>query len=70
MSGARLTREALGRLRAEPGLCATCRHLELVGSRRSVFVRCALSDVDQRFPRYPPLPVRACAGWEECVSPR
>jgi len=62
--GARRDRDLLARLTASPGLCATCRHLQLVGSRRSVFVRCGLSDADPRFPRYPPLPVRACAGWE------
>ena len=63
-TGARRGRESLAELRAEPGLCASCRHLQLVGSRRSVFVRCGLSDADPRFPRYPPLPVRACAGYE------
>ena len=30
----------------------------------STFLRCALSDRDARFPRYPPLPVLACAGYE------
>jgi len=62
--GARRGGEALAELAAPPGLCATCRHLQLVGSRQSVYVRCGLSDVDDRFPRYPPLPVHACAGWE------
>lgn len=58
-----LGREALGRLPHPPGLCATCEHLELQGSRRSVFVRCALSDRDPAFPRYPNLPVLACSGY-------
>lgn len=62
--GARRDRAALASLPASPGLCATCVHLELVGSKTSVFVRCGLSDVDPRFPRYPPLPVRRCAGYE------
>jgi hypothetical protein len=55
-------REALARLPTHPGLCADCVHLELQASARSVFVRCGLSDADPRFPRYPRLPVRACAG--------
>jgi hypothetical protein len=45
------------------GLCATCRHLVVIRSDRgSVFVQCGLAKVDPRFPRYPPLPVIACAG--------
>ncbi|HEX2253659.1 MAG TPA: hypothetical protein VHQ65_10365 [Thermoanaerobaculia bacterium] len=61
--GATRDRAALARLPTEAGLCATCAHLELVASRRSVFARCALSDRDPRFPRYPPLPVLRCAGY-------
>ena len=63
--GGRRDRSALRSLPAPPGLCATCVHLELVGSRSSVFVRCALSDRDPRFPRYPPLPVHRCSGFEK-----
>lgn len=63
--GVKRDRGALAGLSTHPGLCATCVHLELLGSKRSVFVRCALSDEDPRFPRYPPLPVRSCAGYEE-----
>jgi len=48
-----------------PGLCATCEHLRLAASKRSVFVRCGLADSDPRFPKYPPLPVVACAGYRE-----
>ncbi|HET7618015.1 MAG TPA: hypothetical protein VFK20_05855 [Vicinamibacterales bacterium] len=47
------------------GLCRTCRHAAvIVSDRGSVFVRCRRSADDPRFPRYPPLPVVACAGWE------
>jgi len=63
-TGVRRDRSALAEVAAPPGLCASCRHLELVGSRRSVFVRCGLAAADPRFPRYPPLPVRSCAGYE------
>lgn len=61
--------ELLSRLSASPGLCATCVHLELKDSGRSVFVRCALAGRDPAWPRYPPLPVRACAGHEEKRPP-
>jgi hypothetical protein len=56
-------RRLLERLTAPPGLCATCEHLRLAASARSVFVRCGLADSDPRFPRYPPLPVVACSGY-------
>ncbi len=45
------------------GLCAACRSLQVLRSRRSTFVRCALADRDPRFERYPPLPVLACRGY-------
>ncbi|HXU45843.1 MAG TPA: hypothetical protein VN783_09970 [Thermoanaerobaculia bacterium] len=54
----------LARLPTHPGLCADCRHLRLLASRRSVFVRCGKAEEDERFPRYPALPVRECAGYE------
>ncbi|HEV2851875.1 MAG TPA: hypothetical protein VHC97_03635 [Thermoanaerobaculia bacterium] len=56
-------RSLLDRLAVPPGLCATCEHLRLAASARSVFVRCGLADTDPRFPRYPPLPVVACLGY-------
>ena len=56
-------------LPAPPGLCATCEHLQLVASSRSVFVRCSLADTDSRFPRYPPLPVVACSGYARRALP-
>jgi hypothetical protein len=65
----RLDRSALDRLPLHPGLCATCVHLELQASPRSVFVRCALADSDPAFPRYPRLPVRACAGYGRAPDP-
>ena len=47
-----------------PGLCATCTHVETIRSDRgSTFFRCALSDIDARFPKYPALPVLECIGW-------
>jgi hypothetical protein len=47
------------------GLCATCVHAQVVtSSRGSTFYLCRLSFTDPRFPRYPPLPVLRCAGYE------
>jgi hypothetical protein len=56
-------RRLLDRLAVPPGLCASCEHLRLLASKRSVFVRCGLAAVDPRFPRYPGLPVVACGGY-------
>ncbi len=50
-------------LAVSAGLCATCEHLRLLASKRSVFVRCGLAETDARFPKYPPLPVVACGGY-------
>jgi hypothetical protein len=48
------------------GLCATCAHSKIVKSERgSVFILCMRSKTDPAFPKYPPLPVRACAGYEQ-----
>ena len=59
----------LDALPLHPGLCATCVHLLLVRSPRSTFVRCALAELDPRFPRYPRLPVAACAGYSPRLAP-
>jgi len=51
---------------AGAGLCARCRHRKIVGNRRgSLFTLCLRSRDDAGFPRYPPLPVLRCAGFEE-----
>jgi hypothetical protein len=57
-------RGLLERLNVPAGLCATCVHVRLLASKRSVFVRCGLAASDPRFPRYPGLPVVACSGYE------
>jgi hypothetical protein len=47
------------------GLCSRCRHARLVTSGRgSQFILCELSRADERFARYPRLPVLSCAGFE------
>lgn len=47
------------------GLCATCVHSRVITNRRgSTFWYCRKSETDARFPRYPPLPVHRCSGYE------
>ena len=58
-------RARLARLSVPAGLCASCRHLRVLASPRSVFVRCGRAESDPAFPRYPPLPVVRCRGYEE-----
>jgi hypothetical protein len=49
---------------AAAGLCATCEHARLVtSSRGSWFSLCELSASDERFPKYPRLPVISCGGY-------
>jgi len=47
------------------GLCDTCRHQQVVGNTRgSKFSLCRRSRSQPEFPRYPRVPVNACAGHE------
>lgn len=46
------------------GLCERCAHAQIVTGRSSRFYLCRLSVSDPRFPRYPPLPVVECAGFQ------
>jgi hypothetical protein len=51
--------------RLAAGLCDSCRHRRLVpNTRGSVFSLCERSRTDPAYPRYPRLPVLACAGHE------
>ncbi len=51
-------------------LCETCRHVRIVTTPKgSRFVLCTRSKDDSRFPKYPPLPVVRCAGFEQVESP-
>jgi hypothetical protein len=46
------------------GLCDTCTHQKLVKSGRgSVFSMCLLHKTDDRFPKYPRIPVERCSGY-------
>ncbi len=47
------------------GLCSACRFARVQRSAKAaVFWRCSRAQSDPRFLPYPPLPVRACAGFE------
>jgi hypothetical protein len=47
------------------GLCDSCRHQRLVSNTRgSTFSLCERSRTDDRFPKYPRVPVVACPGHE------
>lgn len=52
------------------GLCAACRFAQRQANPRgSVFWRCRRAETDARFRRYPPLPVRECAGFDAGPDP-
>ena len=48
------------------GLCDSCRWQKLICTTRgSTFSMCLRSRRDERFPKYPRLPVERCPGYEE-----
>jgi hypothetical protein len=48
------------------GLCSDCLHARRIESPRgSVFMLCNLSLTDDRFPKYPRLPVLSCEGYKK-----
>ena len=52
------------------GLCLGCRHVRVVAARAgNRYYRCERSTFDPRYPKYPRLPVLACAGREEPAAP-
>jgi hypothetical protein len=62
-------RPRAGAVPRSAGLCALCRHARSAGNARgSVFVLCRRSATDPRFPRYPALPVMACAGFDASAA--
>ena len=55
--------KALPAVRA--GLCDSCKHQKIVKSGRgSVFSMCLRHRTDDRFPKYPRIPVESCPGYE------
>jgi hypothetical protein len=58
------------RMPSQAGLCESCVNVQIVRSDRgSVFYLCRLSQSDPRFPRYPPIPVIACVGYQVRLKP-
>jgi hypothetical protein len=58
--------DAWSKLGGAPGLCATCVHAKLNETHRgTAYLRCTRAAWDDRLPRYPRLPVRECAGYED-----
>lgn len=52
-------------VRPGAGLCDACRFQKLIGNTRgSTFSLCQKSKEDERFPKYPRVPVAACPGFE------
>jgi len=50
--------------RSNRNLCDTCRYQRIVkNTRGSAFSMCERSKTDDRFPKYPRLPVVECAGY-------
>jgi hypothetical protein len=48
------------------GLCASCLHARRIESGKgSTYWLCRKSEYDQRFPKYPGLPVLSCSGYEK-----
>jgi hypothetical protein len=55
-----------GKSKINPGLCGSCIHSKIVpGKPGSIFYSCTLSKVDPNYPKYPPLPVLSCAGFQQ-----
>ena len=51
------------------GLCASCVHAkEMRNDRGSLFLMCLLSRVDDRYAKYPRLPVLRCEGYEPLIA--
>ena len=53
------------KLSTQVGLCATCRHMKMIRSDRdAIFYLCRRAHTDERFSKYPALPVLQCIGYE------
>jgi hypothetical protein len=51
------------------GLCASCVHRRVIRTRHSTFYLCQRSFTDERFPKYPRLPVLQCIGYTRDSPP-
>ncbi|BBM86990.1 hypothetical protein UABAM_05392 [Candidatus Uabimicrobium amorphum] len=49
----------------DAGLCDHCQHVKkIINSRGSTFYLCLLSQSDERFRKYPQLPMVECPGYQ------
>lgn len=56
-------------IRAAAGLCGSCVHAIVRPTRRgTVYLRCGLASTDQRYAKYPRLPVVSCEGHQPAAS--
>jgi hypothetical protein len=56
-------------IRSMAGLCGDCRHAIVRPTKRgTVYLRCGLAALDDRFAKYPRLPVISCPGHQPDVS--
>ena len=56
---------------AQVGLCLGCRHARVVRSRTNQdYYRCGRFDDDERYAKYPRLPMRKCDGYEPHMPDR
>jgi hypothetical protein len=54
----------------DPGLCRTCQHAKRIETKRgSIFYQCLLSQSFASWPKYPPLPVLQCRGYQTLETP-
>jgi len=55
----------------DAGLCDSCSHQKLIrNTRGSTFSMCELAKTDERYPKYPRLPVERCAGYQPLAAPK
>jgi len=53
------------------GICSQCVHVKVLTSDKgSVFMQCQRGLTDERFPKYPRLPVLRCAGFVAGAKPQ
>ncbi len=55
---------------AEVGLCSTCVNARRVPTPRATYWLCELAASDERFEKYPRLPVRSCPGYDPSPEDR
>lgn len=52
------------------GLCDSCRHQKVIrNTRGSAFSLCLRAGEDERYPKYPRVPVLRCPGFERRAAP-